>query len=182
MSEKYKFLDPGGTYFTTSTIVGWVDVFSRPELKQIIINSLRYCQKEKGLRIHGWCLMPSHLHMMCSTTKDPLSGIIRDFKSHTSKEIIKALDTVFESRRHWMLDLFGEVGDGLRRISDHKVWQDGNHPILLDKPKLLDEKLEYIHNNPVAEEIVCEPEQYLYSSARDYCTTNLKGLLEIDFI
>ena len=81
-----------------------------------------------------------------------------------------------------MLDLFGEVADGLQRISEYKVWQDGNHPILLNTPKLLDQKLDYIHNNPVAEEVVSEPEHYLYSSARDYCTTNLKGLLEIDFI
>jgi REP element-mobilizing transposase RayT len=93
MSDKYKFVDAEGTYFTTTTIVGWVDVFSRPELKQIIVNSLRYCQKEKGLLVHGWCLMPSHLHMICSTDKIELSRIFHDFKAFTSKELIKALCT-----------------------------------------------------------------------------------------
>ena len=179
MSEKYKFGDPEGMYFVTSTIVGWVDVFNRPELKHIVIDSLRYCQKEKGLAIHAWCLMPSHLHMIISTYKDPLSGIMRDFKSHTAKEIIKELDTIHESRRHWMLELFGEVAGGLKRITNHKVWQDGNHPILLTKKKFVMEKLEYIHNNPVAEEIVAEPEHYLYSSARDYYC-NKKGFLDIE--
>ena len=181
MSEKYKFGDPEGMYFVTSTVVGWVDVFTRPELKHIVIDSLRYCQKEKGLAIHGWCLMSSHLHMIISTYKDPLSGIMRDFKSHTAKEIVKELDTIYESRRHWMLELFGEVADGLMRITNYKVWQDGNHPILLTKKKFVMEKMEYIHNNPVAEEIVAEPEHYLYSSAGDYYF-NKKGFLDIEFV
>ena len=57
MSEKYKFNDPEGTYFMTMSVVGWIDVFKRPEL--IIIDSLRYCQKEKGLVINAWCLVPT---------------------------------------------------------------------------------------------------------------------------
>lgn len=181
MSEKYKFADPEGTYFVTTTAVGWVDVFTRPELKRIVINSLRHCQREKGLRIHAWVLMPSHLHMIISTVGDPLEGIMRDFKTFTSKEIIMVVDTVVESRRGWMLELFGEVVDHLRRVSHHKVWQDGNHPILLTKPNLTRQKLDYIHNNPVAAEIVDEPEEYKYSSARDYYTKR-KGYLAIDFV
>ena len=181
MSEKYKFVDPEGTYFVTTTAVGWVDVFTRPELKHIVINSLEYCQREKGLRIHAWVLMPSHLHMIISTLGDPLEGIVRDFKTFTSKEIIKVVDTVVESRRGWMLELFGEVADHLKRVSHYKVWQDGNHPILLTKPKFTRQKLDYIHNNPVAAEIVREPEDYLYSSASDY-GSRWKGYLAIDFI
>ena len=181
MSEKYKFVDPGGTYFVTSTVVGWVDLFTRPELKHIIIESLRYCQKEKGLLIHGWCLMPSHLHMMISTVDEPLDGIMRDFKKFTAGEIIKSVNTVFESRKDWILSLFADVADHVARVKNYKVWQDGNHPIWLSKPKLLRQKLEYIHNNPVAAEIVGEPEDYLYSSAGDYYTRR-NGYLAIDFI
>ena len=183
MSDKYKFGDLEGVYFTTTTTVGWVDIFTRPELKQIVINSLRYCQREKGLLIHGWCLMPSHLHMICSTTNIELSMIFHDFKAFTSKEIVKVLDSVSESRRHWMLGLFGEVAAGIKRNTNYKVWQDGNHPILLTRQKFVHQKLQYIHNNPVAEEIVSEPEHYLYSSARDYAFfPKVKGYLEIDFV
>ncbi len=67
MSEKYKFRDPTGMYFVTSTIVGWIDLFTRWQLKHVILDSLRYCQKEKELVIHVWCLMPSHLHMIISS-------------------------------------------------------------------------------------------------------------------
>ena len=115
MSEKYKFTDQNGMYFVTSTTVGWVDVFTRPEMKQMIIGSLRHCQKEKGLLIHGWCLMPSHLHMIISSVGEPLGGIMRDFKKFTSQEAIKLIDTVHESRREWMLELFSDVADGLAR-------------------------------------------------------------------
>ena len=181
MSEKYKFRDPDGMYFVTTTTVGWVDVFSRPELKQVVIGSLRHCQAEKGLLIHGWCLMPSHLHMIISSVREPLSGIMRDFKKFTANEAIKLIDTPHESRRSWMLGLFSEVADHLKRVSNYKVWQDGNHPILLARPDIARQKLDYIHNNPVAEQIVDEPTSYLYSSARDY-HTNVKGYLKIDYV
>ena len=180
MSEKYKFLDPEGLYFTTTTTVGWIDVFTRPEFKQIVIDSLRYCQNEKGLVIYGWCLMTSHLHMIVRTEKEPLPRIMGDFKKFTSSALIKAIDQTGESRREWMLRLFGEEADSLRRIVNYKVWQDGNHPILLTKRKFSRQRLEYIHNNPVVEEIVSEPAHYLYSSARDY--EGRKGLIEIELL
>jgi RHS repeat-associated protein len=129
MSEKYKFHDPHGMYFVTMATVGWVDLFTRFELKHVIIDSLRYCQKEKGLVIHAWCLMPSHLHLIISS-ENSLSGILRDFKKHTSKELIATIDRINESRKGWMLDLFSEVADHLRRVKNYKVWQDGNHPEL----------------------------------------------------
>ena len=181
MSEKYKFRDPDGLYFVTMTIVGWIDLFTRPELKNVILDSLRHCQKEKGLIIYAWCIMPSHLHMIISSEKTPLSDIMRDFKKITAKKLISEIRRIKESRRSWLLEIFGDVGFALKRIKEYKVWQDGNHPLLLSTPSEMDQKLEYLHNNPVEAEIVDEPWEYLHSSARDYCTSK-KGLLEIVFL
>ncbi len=64
MSEKYKFLNPDAIYSTTSTIVDWIDLFTRKEYCEIVADSLQYCQRHKGLVIHGCCLMPSHLHLI----------------------------------------------------------------------------------------------------------------------
>lgn len=187
MSEKYKFYDPAGMYFVTMSTVGWVDLFTRPELKHVIINSLRYCQKEKGLVIHAWCLMPSHLHLIISS-EDSLSDIIRDFKKHTSKELVKTIEHIHESRKGCLpagqagiLDLFSEVADHLKRVKNYKVWQDGNHPEILTSTKFTRQKLDYLHDNPVMNEIVDEPEEYRFSSARDYYS-NKKGYLEVDKI
>ena len=181
MSEKYKFVDDDGMYFVTMATVGWVDLFTRWELKHLIIDSLRYCQKEKGLVIHAWCLMPSHLHMIVSTRQAKLSDIMRDFKKFTSKELIKTIEHINESRKDWILELFGEVADHLKRVSNYKVWQDGNHPELLHSAKYTRQKLDYIHDNPVADEIVDEPEDYRYSSARDYYSKR-KGYLELEIM
>lgn len=181
MSEKYKFHDPEGTYFITTSIVGWIDLFTRPELKHVIIDSLKYCQKEKGLVINAWCLMPSHLHLIARTSKVPMPDIMRDFKKFTAKEIIKVIKRINESRRGWVLDMFSEVADGVKRVDYYKVWQDGNHPELIFSSEFENQKLNYLHNNPVEAEFVDEPEYYLYSSARDY-RTNQKGLLEIELL
>ena len=181
MSERYKFIDEQGMYFVTLATVGWVDLFTRPELKHVVVDSLRYCQKEKGLIIHAWCLMPSHLHMIVSTKQEKLSDIMRDFKKFTAKELIKTMERINESRKDWILELFGEVADHLKRVSNYKVWQDGNHPELLYSAKFTKQKLDYIHDNPVADEMVDEPEEYRYSSARDYYSKR-KSYLEVEII
>ena len=181
MSERYKFHDKEGLYFITTTVVDWVDVFTRPDYKEIIIDSLKYNQQHKGLIIHSWVLMTNHLHMIISAKEDySLSAIMRDFKKFTSKEIINTIQSIQERRRDWLLKRFKYAGKSSKRITNFKFWQDGNHPIELNTNEMIDQKLDYIHNNPVAAQIVENPEEYLYSSARDYMC--IKGLLNIDLI
>jgi putative transposase len=102
---------------------------------------------------------------------------LRDFKKFTSREIIKFIKNGNESRREWLLELFSTACAHLRREQQYKVWQDGNQPKIIYTPFFFWEKLDYIHNNPVKENIVEKPEDYLYSSARNYA--DLKGLLNI---
>ncbi len=180
MSEKYKFMDPMGLYFTTSTIVNWIDLFTRKEFRYIVIDSLHFCQERKGLKIHSWCLMPSHLHMIISSENGNLSEIMRDFKRFTARKIIKEMEIINESRREWLLEAFHIAGKDLKRIKAFKVWKDGNHPKCIMTNYFLDQKLTYIHYNPVENEMVDEPEDYIYSSARDY--VGRKGLLKIELL
>jgi len=169
MSEKYKIWDPDKAYFLTLTVVGWIDVFTRENYKLIIINSLKYCQKEKSLVIFGYCLMPSHLHIIARAEgKETLSDILRDFKKFTSKAIVREIMNGTESRRDWMLDCFKKAGENKKGIKNFKFWQDGNHPEMISSNSFFDEKLDYIHNNPVEELIVKKPEDYFFSSARNY--------------
>ena len=72
---------PGGMYFLTMTVVDWVDVFTRPIYKHIIVDALKYCQQHKGLRLYAWCLMSNHLHLIAAAEEGRnLSDILRDFK------------------------------------------------------------------------------------------------------
>ena len=117
MSEKYKFRDAEALYFTTSTVVFWIDLFTRKEFKHSIVNTLKYYQDKRGLKIHAWCLMPSHLHMIVSSKKEKLSNQFRDFKKYTSKQIIAELGKINESRREWLIRAFQQSGQDLKRIS-----------------------------------------------------------------
>ena len=181
MSEQYKFLNPEGLYFTTSTIINWIDLFTRKDYAGIVLNSIRHCQRKKGLTIHGWNLMPSHLHLIVSSKGSyKLHEIFRDLKKFTAEEIVKCMKEVNESRREWILKQFIEEGMPLTRITNYKVWQDGNHPVELATNEMKSERLHYLHYNPVEAGIVWKHEEYCYSSAIDY--SGGKGYLEVDLI
>lgn len=180
MSEKYKILDPAGKYFITLTVISWIDLFTRKELKYVVLQALAYCQRNKGLQLHAWVLMSSHLHLIVSTNDAPLEAIVRDFKKFTSKEIIRVLKNMNESRKAWLLRAFKKAAEKVKRVNQYKVWQDGYHPVLLQTNTMLDQRLQYIHQNPVEAEWVDEPEYYWYSSARDYA--GQKGLLQLELL
>jgi len=174
-------ISPDYVYFITLTIVDWLDIFTRPAYKHIIIDSLNYCIANKGLKVYCWCLMSNHMHMIASTTEgNNLSDILRDFKKFTSKDLIRTIKEIPESRRDWLLNLFWYAGKNDKKIKYYKVWQEGNDAKEIHSTDFLNQKLEYIHNNPVRAEMVVSPEDYLYSSAKDY--SGLKGLVNIEFV
>ena len=178
MSTKYKATATEEAYFITITTTGWLDVFTRLSQKNNIINALQYCQKHKGLEIYAYCIMSSHLHIICKGTVGfVLSDILRDFKKFTSKQIIKTITEFPESRREWMLQYFKEACSHLKRDQKYKVWQDGYHAEIVATNWFIKQKVNYIHNNPVVERIVTLPEDYYFSSARNYA--RLEGPLEV---
>ncbi len=79
MAYEYRIKDQYGLYFITSTVHQWVDVFTRKDYIDILLDSLRFCQQEKGLKIYAWVIMTNHIHLIVQSDKVPLSDIIRDF-------------------------------------------------------------------------------------------------------
>ena len=184
MSTKYKFTDHLATYFITSTVTDWIDVFTRNDYKNILLDSIRHCQQHQGLQVHAWVLMPNHLHMIYSVTegKDP-ALVLKNIKSFTALKIIDAIiNNPHESRRGWMLDLFEKNGKTKKSNFRFQFWQHENHPILLDTNDMLEQRMNYLHENPVRAGFVTSPEQWLYSSAADYYTDYEKGLLKLVFL
>ena len=181
MSERRKTYE-GGLYFVTLTVVGWIDVFNRRLYIEEIIKNIKYCQSQKGLEIYSYCIMSSHIHMIAAAKEGKLSAILKDFKSYTAKQLLNLIEGNFEeSRKEWMMNLFRNAGKANSNNDNFQFWQQDNHPIQLITPKFTHQKLDYIHNNPVVEGIVDKPEDYLYSSARDYYGTG-KGLLDVILI
>ncbi len=169
MSTKYKATIPDKAYFITITCVNWIDIFTRLKQRYVIINSLKYCQTHKDLEVFAYCIMPSHLHLICSANnRKLLSDVMRDFKTFTSKQIIETIKNEPESRREWLLEMFSKACEHLARKQMYKVWQDGYHAEVIETPKFMYQKLNYIHNNPVIDKIVERAEDYLFSSARNY--------------
>jgi putative transposase len=168
-------------YFLTITVVNWIDVFTRKELSEVIVNSLKHCQQKKGLQIFAWCLMSSHLHLVVAvseTADHTLSDVMRDFKKFTSKQIVKMISEIAESRKEWLLKQFEYAGKYNPKIKDYKFWQDGLHPIELTSGKFIDQKINYIHQNPVEAGIVYRAEDYVLSSAAEYAGEHT-GLLDV---
>ncbi len=181
MSRKYKFHNPEGLYFISYTAVYWLDVFIRNEYKNILIESWKYCQQNKGLIIYAWVIMSSHVHMIISSRNEKPDNIIRDIKRHTAGQLRRAIfENPQESRKEWMLWLMKRAGIKNKNNNDFQFWQQDNKPIELTDNKLINQKLDYIHSNPVRAGIVSNPEDYIYSSARDY--SGEKGLLAIVLI
>ena len=169
MSSKYKVKDSEQLYFITITVIDWVDLFIRPKLKHVIIESLLHCQKNKGLRVYAYVIMSSHLHLIVRANNGfKLEDIIRDFKKFTSKELIRTIKEYPESRRVWLLNKFSYAANRIKNNTKYKVWKDGFHPVELSTTEMIEQRLNYIHNNPVKEEIVFNPEEYRYSSAINY--------------
>ena len=81
--EKYKVRDQDLPYFIIFATEEWVDVFTRPLYQDILLESLRFCQQNKGLIIYSWCLMTNHIHMIVGQKGEfKIEEIIRDFKKY----------------------------------------------------------------------------------------------------
>ena len=170
MSRNYKFHNPEGVYFVSFAVVEWIDVFTRNEYKDILLESLGFCQKNKGLEIFAWCIMTNHMHLVFrSVGENKPEDLLGDFKRFTSNAIVQAIiDNPKESRRDWMLEQFAKAATQSTNVKHHQFWRHDNKPIELWSNKVITEKINYIHNNPVEEGLVFKPEDYVYSSARDY--------------
>ena len=181
MSRKYKFGDSSQLYFISFAVVYWIDVFVRKIYNDIMLESWKFCQLDKGLEIYGWVIMPSHMHMIVSSTKNDLEDIIRDMKSHTSTSLKKQIKTNGEeSRRDWMLWMMERAGKKNGNNGEWQFWQQHNNPVKILNSYMFDQKLTYIHDNPVKAGFVENAEDWLHSSARDFY--GKKGLIDLSYI
>ena len=173
MRTRYKIFDQAPPYFLTHTIVSWVPVFTRRPYFDLIIETLRYCRENKGLKLFAWVILDNHMHMLAAS--DQLSKTMKEFKSFTAREIIKLAQA---GDRDWLLAQFKFYKTPHKANSHYQVWQEGYHPQMVTTEDMLRQKIEYLHYNPVKAGLADKAEDWPYSSARNYL--GLRGLLEID--
>lgn len=181
MSRNYKFHNKVGAYFVSFATVYWIDVFTRQAYLKILAESLDYCRAEKGMEVYAYCFMPSHIHLIFRSANEDPSGVLRDFKKHTSKQVMKAIEeNPQESRKEWLLWMFEQAGKKKSNVPKRQFWQHHNKPIELWSTEVIKQKIDYIHNNPVESGFVTTSTEWKYSSARNFAEDNT--VLKIDNI
>ncbi len=173
MRSTYKILDEAYPYFITITIIEWIPVFTKQKYFEIITDSLKFCRKQGKFKLHAFVILDNHLHLIISG--DNLSAGIRDFKRHTARKIIETAEL---DNQKWLLNQFNFFKKKYKIESDFQVWQEGFHPQMIENEKILTQKAEYIHKNPVKRGFVKNAEHWIYSSASNYILGN--GILDVD--
>lgn len=153
-------------YFITFTVQRWYYLFDRCNRWQILADSIKYCQKTKGLKIYAYVFMLNHIHIMFQSPD--VSGFIRDFKRHTTKELLKNIRKTEPN----LIELF------FNKDGQHEIWQKSNKPKLIETDYFSNQKFNYIHNNPVKKQYVKYPEHWMWSSA-GYYKTEEQGYIKI---
>ncbi|ARV11916.1 transposase [Gilvibacter sp. SZ-19] len=181
MSRKYKFHNPTAAYFVSFATVNWVDVFTRAVYFNVLAKSLSFCRANKGMEVYAFCFMPSHVHLIFRSKHGEHSSLLRDFKRFTSKQLLETIQSHSrESRKEWLLSMFSIAAKGNNDVWHFQFWQHHNHPIELWSNKVIKQKLDYIHNNPVKAGFVTKPSHWKWSSARNF--SGKGSILEIDEI
>lgn len=181
MSRKYKFHNKEGIYFVSFATVYWIDVFVREEYAALITDNLNYYSRHKGMEIFCWCVMPSHIHLIFRDSNLKPDVLLGHFKAYTSKALQKAIkENATESRKEWMLWMMERAASKASNVTRGMFWQHHNKPIELWSADVIQQKLDYIHRNPVVAGFVTQPEHWKYSSAVDYAGG--KGLVEVCLI
>jgi len=179
MPDTYNIRDQHAAYFLTFQVVAWVDVFTRKQYRDIVVDAFNYCADNKQLQVHAWVIMSNHLHCILSSANGTLSDTIRDLKRHTARHILQMVQEPAESRRDWILYQFKYAAKQQVRNKDFQLWTHENHAVEISPyvKDMAESKLHYVHYNPVRAGLVERPEDYLYSSARDYA--GIEGLIKL---
>ena len=174
MRSRYKILEDSQIYFVTSTIVEWLPVFTSEKYFNLLIEPITFCQKNKNLKVYSYVMLDDHFHMIisCENTSRVLSSI----KMFSAKKIIENLKV---DNKEWLINQLSYFRKKYKINSEHQVWQEGFHPQIIYTEEVLNQKIEYIHNNPVRRGLVNSPEHWKFSSALDYYSDQ-NGPIEID--
>lgn len=160
--DNFRFVDGVYVYFVTFTVIDWLPVFINPEPTQIVVASLRFCIREKGLRINAYVIMPNHLHMIVFDEKfdnGRLWQTLVDFRKFTGRKLASFIENNLRE------SLAAVIRSKELTDRERQVWQPGWHAEGLSSESFWKQKMDYIHENPVRKGHVLLPEHWRYSSA-----------------
>ena len=163
----HPIFDPAHLYFITTTAVERVHLFKRDVIKRIIADSLTYVRAERWISLYAFVIMPNHVHIIVHFEQGhSLADVMRDFKKHTSKQIIRQ----YQAENSQQVLAFLRQAAGEAPDQQYRVWEEGYDARNVFSPDFLRQKVEYVHNNPCQSrwQLAERPEEYPWSSARYY--------------
>jgi putative transposase len=150
-------------YFYTASIKDWILLLRTDKFKHIVLDSLIFLVKNEKIRVYSFVIMPNHIHLIWENVsmngkEKPYASFMK-FTSHQFLAELRRYD-------HKHLERF--KSDGLNR--NYQFWQRDALPIRLYDRKILEQKLNYIHLNPLQEHwnLVGDPNHYYFSSCSFY--------------
>lgn len=167
MTDLYR-IHPQGLYFVTLTVVGGIDVFTRYEYCDLLIENLNNSIENKRLRVYEYSILPSRLYMIADVEegKGNLPKVLRDFKSYSAKQILRAIsEHPDENRKDWLMRLFQSYANRYQHDSEHHFWQFGNQPVDLEKILKKEKPVPSAIEKLMMANLVDDPEHYIYCSA-----------------
>jgi REP element-mobilizing transposase RayT len=169
----YKIIEPTAPHFITCTVLHWIPIFTRVQSTEIVFESLRYLQESDNLKIYAYVILENHLHLVASS--DDLALTMKKFKSFTAKAILALLK---EHNATTILEQLAFYKKAHKSESSYQLWQEGIHPKLIQNSVMMQERIDYVHLNPVKRGYVDDATHWRYSSARDY--EGIEGLLAVE--
>lgn len=169
--SRYRITEIDQPHFLTCTVLHWIPVFTRPDTVDILLHSFRFLQRE-GLKMFGWVILENHLHLVAQSSN--LQRDMARFKSFTSRQLLDYLRRKNVRQILQQLAFYKKAHKTDRAL---QFWQEGLYPELIQNDAMMQQKIEYIHQNPVKRGYVDYAEHWRYSSARDYL--GQPGLLEV---
>lgn len=161
---RYRASDPG-VYFCTISLLDWLPIFIESRYIDPLLDSLQFSRRNKALKLFALVIMPNHLHLIVAC-ESGLEPVMRDFKRFTSRTIHERLRADGRTTiLHW---LENATEDARRARGDLGLWQPGFHPVEIHSTAVFQQKLDYLHANPVRKGLVQHPDDWWYSSARFY--------------
>jgi len=162
-----------GTYFYTETIQNFSHLLANDNIKMIVIQSLKYLVKKELIKLYGYVIMPNHIHLLWSILKlngkETPSGSFSKYTAHEFRKYLEQNDIEELSK-------FSST----KIDRKHQFWKRDALAIPITSDVIFEQKLEYIHNNPLTEKwkLCKHPTDYRWSSARFY----YEGIDEFDFL
>jgi len=171
--SRYVITEPDKPHFLTCTVQEWLPLFTRPDSVEIILESWRYLQQHEAFKLYGYVILENHLHFVAQAPR--LDKCVNSFKSFTAQQLLRYLESQNANR---LLERLRFACKAHKSDRQYQLWQEGSHAELVFSEKMMREKLDYIHNNPVKRGYVERAEHWRYSSAKHYLGES--GLIAID--